>query len=146
MSCGAIAVSASDRRTEPEGDLVTIRVFDERDGLPVPMISRNARYIVGPHTGAGTASLNLVRLEPGEANTPHVHAESEDSIFIFEGTGSVMDFDRGVSYEVSAGSAVVVPPGLRHAVRGEGPDGLWSVGGPVPPDWEMLRAMGMSED
>jgi quercetin dioxygenase-like cupin family protein len=123
-----------------------VRVFDEHDGLPVPMISRNARYIVGPHTGARVASLNLVRLEPGEANTPHAHRHSEDSVFILVGRGSILDFDVGVSYEVSAGSAVMVPPGLRHAFRGGEPDGLWSVGGPVPPDWEMLRAMGLSED
>jgi quercetin dioxygenase-like cupin family protein len=109
------------------------------------MISRNAQYIVGPHTGARIASLNLVRLEAGEANTPHFHRHSEDSIYVLEGNGSILDFDHEVSYEVSTGSAVVVPPGLRHAVRGEEPEGLWSVGGPVPPDWEMLRAMGLTK-
>ncbi len=125
---------------------MSIHVFDETDGLSVPMISRNARLIVGPHVGAKVATMNLVRLEPAEANSPHSHKHSEDSIFILEGNGSVLDLERGITYELQAGSAVLVPPGLRHAVRGEEPAGLWSAGGPVPPDWEMLRAIGVTKD
>lgn len=123
-----------------------IQVFDETDGLSVPMISRDARLIVSPHVGARVATMNLVRLEPAEANRPHVHKHSDDSVFILEGNGSILDLDSDINYELPAGSAVLVPPGLRHAVKGEAPDGLWSVGGPVPPDWEMLRAIGVKRN
>ena len=120
-----------------------VRVLDERDGLQVSMISNDARLIVGPHVGARWANMNLVRLEPGEMNQPHVHANSADSIYILEGQGSVYDLDNEVTHPLRAGSAVLVPPGLRHAVQGGKPVGLWSVGGPIPPDWEMLRAIGL---
>jgi quercetin dioxygenase-like cupin family protein len=125
---------------------MSVRVLDERDGLQVPMISKDARLVAGPHVGARLANMNVVRLEPGEMNQPHAHTNSEDSIFILEGHGSVHDLDNGVTHALRTGSAVLVPPGLRHAVQGGEPAGLRSVGGPVPPDWEMLRAIGLRSE
>jgi quercetin dioxygenase-like cupin family protein len=122
---------------------VAIRVLDVQGGVEVPMISRAASMVVGPHVGARWASMNVVRLDPGEMNEAHRHEESEDSIFILEGHGIILDFDNDVSHPVRAGSAVLVPPHLLHAVRGQEPDGLRSVGGPVPPDWKMLEAIGI---
>jgi len=76
---------------------MAIRVFhrDKPDRL-MPMISRDARLIVWPGVGAITANMNYVRLEPGAANIPHVHSDSEDTIFILSSKGTVEDFDNGL--------------------------------------------------
>ncbi len=119
-----------------------VRVFDAaKDGVPLRLISRQARLIVWPGSGARLASMNHVILEPGEANVPHTHAESEDTIFVLEGRGMVRDFDHDVVLPVEAGSVIHVPEGIRHAVTAE--TRMVSVGGPCPPDLAMLRATGV---
>jgi quercetin dioxygenase-like cupin family protein len=121
-----------------------IRVFDiDTDGVQLPMISSDARLVVWPGTGAEIATMNYVVLQPGEANVPHAHPQSEDTIYILEGTGTVQDLDSGQEYELSPGSVVHVDPGTRHAVRNTGNTVMRSVGGPCPPDWEILRRCGI---
>jgi len=119
-----------------------VRVFDAaRDGVPLPLIARQARLIVWPGSGARVASMNHVVLDAGEANVPHAHAESEDTIFVLEGRGTVRDFDHGLVLPVEAGCVIHVPEGVRHAVTAEAR--MVSVGGPCPPDLAMLRATGV---
>ena len=122
-----------------------VRVFDAAtDGVPLPLISRNARLIVWPGSGANVASMNKVILEPGEANVPHTHAESEDTIFVVEGRGSVRDSDNNLVLQVDAGCVIHVPEGVKHAVSAE--TRMVSVGGPCPPDLAMLRATGVLKE
>ncbi|MGH2376554.1 MAG: cupin domain-containing protein [bacterium] len=119
-----------------------VRIFDAaRDGVPLPLISRQARLIVWPGVGAQVASMNRVVLEPGEANVPHTHAESEDTIFVLEGGGTVRDFTNDVVLPVEAGCVIHVPEGIHHAVGAK--TRMISVGGPCPPDLAMLRATGV---
>lgn len=124
---------------------MAIHLFDARhDGVETPLISRQARLVIGPQSGARQAILNYVVLEPGEANHPHRHRASEDTVFILRGFGQAVDYDHGVAYLVGAGDTVWVPPGVLHAVGCTGPGPMVSVGGPCPPDWELLRAVGIS--
>ncbi|MDR5684426.1 MAG: cupin domain-containing protein [Armatimonadota bacterium] len=119
-----------------------IRVFDPlRDGVPIPLIARQARLVVWPGNGARVASMNRVVLEPGEENVPHEHPESEDTIFIVEGTGVIQDLSAGIEHAIGAGCAVHVPPRVVHAVRAV--ERMVSVGGPCPPDVALLRACGL---
>jgi quercetin dioxygenase-like cupin family protein len=119
-----------------------VHVFHvERDGVPLPLISRQARLIVWPGNGAEVASMNHVILEAGEANVPHTHAESEDTIFVLEGRGVVRDFTHDVTLPVDAGCIIHVPEGIEHAVTAK--TRMVSVGGPCPPDRAMLRATGV---
>ena len=122
---------------------MAIRVFhrDKPDRL-MPMISRDARLIVWPGVGAITANMNYVRLEPGEANIPHVHADSEDTIFILSGKGTVEDFDNGLRQQFRAGQAIHVPVGVKHAVAADLNEPVVSTGGPCPADFAMLKAVG----
>lgn len=121
-----------------------IQVFDvETDGIQLPLISTDARQIIWGGVGAEVATMNYVVLQPREANVPHSHAESEDTIYILAGTGSVADLDAGESYEIEAGCIVHVDPGTCHAVTNTGDVPLYSVGGPCPPDLEMLRRCGV---
>jgi len=120
-----------------------IRILDPaREGVPMPMIARRSALVVSPHMGANYAVMNVVELEPAEKNVPHLHSRSEDSLFILSGSGWAHDLDAETRLPLAAGCAVIVPPGVRHTVEA-GPEGLKSIGGPVPPDLEMMRAMGL---
>ena len=137
---GPCPPDSTEYETPAAGSEATILVLDpEVHGVLVPLISRRAWLTVSPHMGASYAVMNVVELEPGEKNTPHVHSSSEDSIFLLAGSGWVHDLDAGVSLALEAGSLAVVPAGVRRAVEA-GEDGMRSVGGPVPPDFAMLRA------
>ena len=63
---------------------MAIHVY-HRDAATVrlPMIARDARLVVWPGVGAITANMNYVAMEPGEANVPHSHPVSEDTIVVF---------------------------------------------------------------
>lgn len=120
-----------------------VHMFDAlADGVLTPLISRDARLVVGPHTGARQAVMNRVVLEPGEANTPHRHATSEDTIFVVEGRGVIIDHDLGREYAFAAPCALLVPVGIQHSVAAPA-DRVLSVGGPVPADRSMLKGLGV---
>ena len=122
---------------------MAIRVYHrDRPDRMLPIISRDARLIVWPGVGAMTANMNYVRLEVGEENVPHIHVESEDTIFILSGEGTVEDFDNGVILGFHAGQAIHVPIGVKHAVKADRGVEVVSTGGPCPADFRMLKAVG----
>jgi len=124
---------------------MAIRVFhvDAPDRMMPPIISKDARLVVWPGTGSMSANMNYVKLEPGEANAPHIHAASEDTIFILEGSGTIRDYDHDLALPFEAGVALHVPVGVRHAVAADRGAPIVSVGGPTPADWGMLKAGGL---
>jgi quercetin dioxygenase-like cupin family protein len=73
-------------------------------------------------------------MQPGEANTPHAHPVSEDTIYILEGKGSIDDLTNGVRLAFATGDVIHVPAGVRHAVRADRGARIVSFGGPCPPD------------
>jgi len=126
---------------------VALRVFhrDEAE-TRLPMIARDARLVVWPGVGAWEANMNYVRMQPGEENAPHAHAQSEDTIFILAGEGTIRDLTNDVSHHFRAGQVVHVPPGVRHQVCGDRGVLVESVGGPCPADAAGLRAAGVLSD
>lgn len=121
-----------------------IRVFHrDRSGVRLPMIASDARLVVWPGVGADTANMNYVRMQAGEENVPHAHAESEDTIAVLSGRGTIEDLTNGVEHEFEAGQVIHVPPGVRHCVRANRGSLVESVGGPCPADRAMLRAAGV---
>lgn len=122
---------------------MAIRVF-HRDSfeLSLPLISSDARMIVWPGTGAWDATMNYVTMEPGEENVPHTHRESEDTIVVIEGLGTVEDMTNGVALDFQMGDCIHVPAGIRHRVRANRGSPIVSVGGPCPADLALLRASG----
>lgn len=123
---------------------MAVRVFhrDEAE-TRLPMIARDARLVVWPGVGAWTANMNYVRMEPEEENVAHAHAESEDTIFILSGAGTIDDLDSGRSYSFREGQVVHVPAGVTHRVRGDRGVLVESVGGPCPADVRGLHAAGV---
>lgn len=115
---------------------------DQPDEL-MPMIASDARLIVWPGTGAERANMNFVRMQPGEANVPHVHKSSEDTIFVLEGDGTVADLSNGTELSFGAGQVVHVPPGVEHQLKADRGTEIISVGGPCPADLELLSNAGL---
>ena len=110
-------VSRQGVKSPPAG---VARVFDgDRDGVPIPVISPQARAFVWSGVGAEIATMNFVVLEPGEENQPHTHAASDDTIAILEGRGTVRDLSAGTSRPFEAGDVVHVPAGVPHQVRAD---------------------------
>lgn len=123
---------------------MAIRVFHrDNPSLRLPLISKDTRCVIWPGVGAWQANISYVRLEPGEANVPHIHSISEDTIFILEGRGTVRDYtnDRVLPFE--AGNTVHVPVGIKHAVFADRDVEIVSIGGPSPPDLPLLKATGV---
>ena len=122
-----------------------IRTFHrDRPTAIVPMIARDARLVVWPGVEAYTANMNYVDMQPGERNIEHVHVESEDTIYVLDGKGSIDDITNGLRLEFQAGEVIHVPVGVWHAVSGDRNDHIESVGGPCPADWNMLRVAGLA--
>jgi quercetin dioxygenase-like cupin family protein len=135
------APAALDERT----GMGRVRVFEpRRDGEPLPMISREAWLVVWPGSGADVATMNFVRLEAGEENQPHAHDASDDTIAILEGAGSIDNLDAGETHDFTAGDVVFVRAGVRHKVKADKGVAILSAGGPCPPDYGMLRALGLA--
>lgn len=123
---------------------MSIRTYhcDEPSAM-APMIAKDARLIVWPGVGADNANMNYVNMQPGERNVDHVHEESEDTIYILSGRGSIQDVTNDIRLEFGVGDVVHVPVGVWHAVSGDLGESIVSVGGPCPADWNMLRASGL---
>lgn len=122
---------------------MAISVFHRDDAtLRMPMIAKDARQIAWPGVGAWYATMGFVSMEAGEANMPHLHSSSEDTIFIVAGAGSARDFDAGIEHRIGAGYAVHVPDGVKHAIYADRGHPIVSVGGPAPADLNLLRMIG----
>ena len=115
----------------------------DRPGLLVPFISADARLVVWLGSGARTANMNYVVLQPGERNKKHVHRYSEDTIHILEGRGTAEDLTNDLRLPIRAGDTVHIKPGIWHAVAADQGDRIVSVGGPCPADLDMLAAAGV---
>lgn len=122
---------------------MAIRVFHrDHPTLRLPLISKDARFVIWPGIGAWNANMNYVTMEPGEANVPHIHAQSEDTIFILEGEGTIHDLTHDLHLPFRAGCAVHVPAGVKHALAADRGVAVVSVGGPSPADVGLLKAVG----
>lgn len=132
------------RAADDSGDAGGIRIFhrDNPDVL-MPMIASDARLVVWVGAGARDANMNYVSMQPGEENVPHAHQESEDTIYIVSGKGTVEDLSHGFELEFEAGQAIQVPPGVEHRVKANRGSAVVSVGGPCPSDVTMLKAIGV---
>lgn len=126
---------------------MAVHVFHrDKPDVMLPVISKDARLVVWPGVGAENANMNYVVLEPGEANVPHIHAASEDTVFILEGEGTAHDFENDAKVAFAAGQAVHVPVGLKHAIAADRGVRVVSAGGPSPADRGLLKAVGALKD
>ncbi len=73
------------------------------------------RELLGlPTAPVRNQSLAEATLDPGQATQRHYHAETEEIYYLLEGSGE-MEVD-GERHQVSAGDAVLIPPGARHQI------------------------------
>ena len=95
-------------------------------------------------TAAERFSAGVVRLEPGQGHARHNHPDSEEILYIIEGTGQQMVEVDGepVTREVGPGVLVHIPTGAYHSTvnTGEGELLLLAVYAPFGPE-AFLRAL-----
>lgn len=105
-----------------------------------------ALLLLNEETGARAASLGVLELQGGAGVPEHVHAHSEELLYVEEGRAEMTI--EGRVLPVRAGDAVYIPAGVPHAARvpedtprfravqvyvGPGPEQRFRQGEPVRP-------------
>jgi mannose-6-phosphate isomerase-like protein (cupin superfamily) len=93
--------------TSPAG----VEAFTTKDGSTIRELH---------HTAA--QSLAEATLEPGQATERHYHRASEEIYLMTAGSG-VLEID-GETRRVTAGDAILIPPGAWHTLENDGTDPL----------------------
>ena len=81
--------------------------------------------------GSENLAVTWVEGEPGSEQAVHSHDGREQVYVIVQGTGAMRVGDE--VEEVSAGTAVLVPPGTDHSIRNIGEEQLIYVSATSPP-------------
>lgn len=98
-------------------------VVHERD-LPVDEQAWGTLHWLGNERLLPGAEQTFGRcvLLPGRGNPLHYHPNCEEMLYVLSGTGRHLLEDRWV--EVTAGSLVRIPAGMKHRLRNEGGEPL----------------------
>jgi mannose-6-phosphate isomerase-like protein (cupin superfamily) len=96
---------------------VIARSLDEAEPFTTADGSTIRELLGLPTAPVRNQSLAEATLSPGQATERHYHAESEEIYYVVEGTGE-MELD-GERRQVTAGDAVLIPPGARHQIRAD---------------------------
>ena len=84
---------------------------------------RDWYYLLGPlNSGAKNLVFGLAEFPGGTLAAPHVHAGEEEILYILSGAGTIITSDQSIALE--PGVAVLIPPGVTHQIRADGPDPL----------------------
>lgn len=74
-------------------------------------------HYIDKETGAGCVSLGAMTLEAGASLTMHSHLV-EDAMYVVSGCGTVVIENE--RFDVEAGTAILVPAGVKHCIRNDG--------------------------
>jgi mannose-6-phosphate isomerase-like protein (cupin superfamily) len=88
-----------------------------RDRDATPFVTKDGSTIREYHH-TSVQSLAEASLEPGAATRRHYHARSEEIYLVVEGSG-LLEVDAETR-EVTAGDAIVLPPGSWHELTAHG--------------------------
>ncbi|WP_018683709.1 cupin domain-containing protein [Actinokineospora enzanensis] len=103
-------------------------------------------FLFWPGTGSPQLCLHCGYMRPGEYFNVHVHPDSEEAFFVFEGTGQ-LHLD-GEWIDAGPGDVLFAAPGVPHGTRHPGAhDGRFATcGGPTPFDPVLYRRAGVSPE
>lgn len=82
-------------------------------------------------SAARNQSLAEATLAPGRATVAHFHARSEEIYYILRGSAEVSL--NGAASTCSAGTAIIIAPGVAHQIRNAGSDDLVFLCACAPP-------------
>jgi quercetin dioxygenase-like cupin family protein len=102
------------------------RVFTQGAAKSLGLPGRTALEIVSGERGASGITLRKVEISvssPGDSpRSRHVHNDFEECIYVLAGKG-MTEADTG-NYLLTAGDAIVIPAGEKHATRNMGNEPL----------------------
>ncbi len=93
----------------------------EKEASLLNLPGRISREYVSGRNGSKNVALRLVEIQPlvGEATrSMHLHPDTEECIYVLEGTG-ITETPNG-SYKLSVGDVLVVPPMEKHRTTNTG--------------------------
>jgi mannose-6-phosphate isomerase-like protein (cupin superfamily) len=94
-----------------------VEVRSRADATPFTTADGSTIRVLLDAEAGGTLNQSLAEawLEPGQATERHYHARAEELYVLLEGGGEMeVEGDRG---QVSAGDAILIPPGAWHQIR-----------------------------
>jgi putative monooxygenase len=111
------------------------------DDLEPVTISGGSVYpLLTPTTvGSTTGNMGVLRLNPGEWNTEHIHPYSEEYVMVLQGPLAIRIDD--VPHTVKTHEALIVPIGARHRLSNDGETEVLVVYtlAPLPPPGEAMQ-------
>jgi mannose-6-phosphate isomerase-like protein (cupin superfamily) len=96
---------------------VFVRSLDDAEAYTTADGSTIRELLGPPNAPIRNQSLAEATLEPGQATQRHYHAEAEEIYYVVEGRGE-MEVD-GARRQLTAGDAVLLPPGAWHQLRAD---------------------------
>lgn len=110
--------------------------LDHRDALSGKRIALHWEGI-GPRLGSHRAWVSLLRMDPGNVTTLHVHPQNDEFFVVVEGTGCVREEDAGqiVEHPLDRYDILLAPQGVAKQIvnTGEETMTLVQVYAPSPP-------------
>jgi quercetin dioxygenase-like cupin family protein len=96
---------------------VIVRSLDAAEPFTTADGSTIRELLGRPTAPVRNQSLAEATLEPGQATQRHYHGEAEEIYYVVEGAGEIeLDGERR---RLTAGDAVLIPPGARHQIQAE---------------------------
>ena len=86
-------------------------------------------------------TFGIIEIAPGRELDAHVHSDEDDSFYILAGEMTFVLGDRTVA--APAGTFVLVPPGVRHGFRNDGPEPVRMVNVHAPAGFD--RRIGLED-
>src|SRR4051794_4888193 len=99
-------------RTMPDGAPIVRRIDVHALDPIVPPDGSTVREIARPPDGAENQSLAQAIVDPGGETSLHLHGRSEEIYLFASGAGRMRLGHQ--AFDVEAGQAVVIPPGVAH--------------------------------
>lgn len=96
---------------EPETKYLVTAQQAEAYGLPNG--AGAVQLLLGPHSGANEASMNLLVVKPGAGAPTHTHENSAELVYLIEGRVTVVI--AGKQYPAGPGDAIYIPVGVEHS-------------------------------
>jgi putative monooxygenase len=127
-----------------EADTMTeqhsIPIISLDDLAPVTISGGSVYRMLTPQTvGSTTGNMGMLRLNPGEWNTEHIHPYSEEYVMVLQGPLLIRIDD--VPYTVQTHEALIVPINARHRLSNEGETEVVVIYtlAPLPPPGEAMQ-------
>ena len=118
LGVGAMLASTTPTASADSGGGKWVSHASQAEMFQLAKGKAKASLILNETTGASKASLGLFEAKPGFQVPEHIHEESAELLYVLEGNGLMTI--AGAKHKVKPGTAIYVPPMVKHSFVVEG--------------------------